>query len=108
MPKFLIEVHHPSAHEGCVRAIHALLTYGSHFITHADWGCGDGVHKSWLIVEVDCKDTAKCIVPPNFRGDAKVTELNKFSLQEVQGMLQKLSMEPEGFTDKTRSAKGNN
>ncbi len=93
MPRFLIEVSHPSAHEGCVRAVHALLTYGSHYITHADWGCRGGVHKSWLTVEVDSQDTAKCIVPPNFRGDAKVTELNKFSLAEVQGMLQKLSGE---------------
>ena len=93
MPRFIIEVTHPSAHEGCVRAVHALLNFGSHYITHAEWGCRDGVHKGWLIVDVDSKDTAKCIVPPHFREDAKVTELNKFSLEEAQRMLQKLSGE---------------
>ena len=93
MPRFIIEVTHPSAHEACLRAVHALLNFGSHFITHADWGCHDGVHKSWLIVDVDCKNTAKCIVPPTFREDAKVTELNKFSLQEVESLCQGLSGE---------------
>ena len=93
MPRFIIEVSHPTGTEACARAVYALLKYGSHYITHADWGCLDGVHKAWLIVDVDCKDTAKCIVPPNFRGDAKVTELTKFSLPEIESMLQKLSGE---------------
>ena len=66
------------------------------------------MHKSWLIVDVDCKNTAKCIVPPNFRGDAKVIQLNKFTPQEIQNLVQKLSMEPEGSPDKTRGAKVNN
>ena len=91
-----------------MRALHAILAFGSHYITQADWGCLDGVHKSWLIVDVDCKNTAKCIVPPNFRGDAKVIQLNKFTPQEIQNLVQKLSMEPEGSPDKTRGAKVNN
>ena len=91
-----------------MRALHAILAFGSHYITQADWGCLDGVHKSWLIVDVDCKNTAKCIVPPNFRGDAKVIQLNKFTPQEIQNLVQKLSMEPEGSPDKARGAKVNN
>ena len=93
MPKFLIEVSHFSDHEGCVRALHALVTYGSHFITHADWGCRVGVHKSWLIVEVDSQDTAKGMVPPNFREDTKVTQLNKFTRQEIEDLVEGLSSE---------------
>lgn len=93
MPKFLIEVSHSSNHEGCVRALDAILTYGSHYITHAVWGCRGGVHKSWLTVEVNCEDTAKGIVPPNFRRDAKVTQLNKFTPQEIQDLVQGLSGE---------------
>jgi hypothetical protein len=88
MPRFLIEVPHSSEHVACLRAIHALLSTGSHYVTHADWGCPDGVHKAWLIVEVDSKDDALCIVPPVFRSDTTVIELTKFSLQEARDMLQ--------------------
>ena len=98
MPKFLIEVSHPSDHEGCVRAVQALLTHWicsneSHYITHSDWGCRSGVHKSWLTVEVDSEDDAMRIVPPDFRRDTKVIPLNKFTLQEIQGLVQELSGE---------------
>ncbi len=94
MPKFLIEIPHSSEHEACVRAAHALLSIGSHFITNADWGCLDDVHKTWLTVEVDSKEDARRIVPPGFRSDAVVIEVNKFTLQEIQEMLQDLSGEP--------------
>jgi hypothetical protein len=44
MPRFLIQLSHRDEHEACVRALGALERYGSHFLTHADWGCKDGVH----------------------------------------------------------------
>ena len=96
MPRFLIEIPHSSEHEACVRAAHALLSIGSHYITNADWGCLDGVHKTWMIVEVDSKGDARQIVPPAFRSDANVIELSKFTLQEIQEMLQELSGEQPG------------
>ena len=106
MPKFLIEVSHFSDHEGCVRAVQALLTSwicsnDSHYITHSDWGCRGGVHKSWLTVDVASKDDAMRIVPPAFRRDTKVIQLNKFTLQEIQNLVQNPSMEPEGFPEKS-------
>jgi hypothetical protein len=79
-----------------LRAIHALLSTGSHYITHADWGCLDGVHKAWLIVEVDCKDDALHVVPPTFRSDTQVIQLNKFSLREADEMLREHSGEQSG------------
>jgi hypothetical protein len=91
MPRFLIEVPHSSEQVACIHAVHALLSAGSHYITHADWGCMDGVHKAWLIVETDCKDDALCIVPPAFRSDATVIGLTKFSLQEAEDMLREHS-----------------
>jgi len=87
MPRFLIEVPHSSEYEACVRAIHALLSSGSHYITHADWGCLDGEHKAWLIAELDSKSDAQRIVPPAYRYDAKIVQLSKFSLQEAEEML---------------------
>ncbi|MFB3777213.1 MAG: hypothetical protein ACE141_06355 [Bryobacteraceae bacterium] len=89
MARFLIEIPHSSEEVACTRAIHALLSTGSHYITHADWGCYDGEHKAWLIVDVDSRDDALHIVPPAFRVDARIVQLNRFSLQEVEEMLQR-------------------
>ena len=66
MPKFLIEVPHESEVVACARAVKVLLESGSHFLTHADFGCCDGVHKSWIVVDVDSKDEARHILPPAF------------------------------------------
>jgi hypothetical protein len=67
MAKFLIEVPHESEVVACARAIKVLLESGSHFLTHADFGCHDGVHKAWIVVDVDTKDEARNILPPSRR-----------------------------------------
>ena len=89
MPKFLIEVSHSAEHEACARVVQIFLRTGSHFLSHADWGCLDGEHKAWIIADVADKSEACCIVPPQFRPDAKVTRLNKFTMDEIEDILQK-------------------
>lgn len=84
MPKFLIEVPHESGGDACIKAIDVILRTGSHFFSHADWGCKDGEHKAWLIVEVNSKDEARGIVPVSFRNVAKIVQLNAFSEQEIK------------------------
>src|SRR5260221_2530586 len=85
--RFLIEVPHEPTTVACARAVETLLTAGSHFLTHADWGCKDGEHKAWIIVEVASKDAARAIVPPAFRSEAKIVQLNAFSLPEIEDIL---------------------
>lgn len=87
MARFLIEVPHESTTVACLHAVEVFLKTGSHYFTHADWGCRDGEHKSWLIVEVNSKDEAFAIVPPLFRSHAKVVQLNAFTLEEIQDFL---------------------
>jgi len=87
MPRFLIEVPHPEGVVACARAVDVFLKTGSHYLSHADWGCNDGVHKSWFVVEVDNKEEALTIVPPAFRANAKVVKLNSFSVEEIEGIL---------------------
>ena len=65
--RFLIEVPHEEATVACARVVDVFLRTGSHFLSTADWGCKDGVHKAWMVVEVDSKDEARGIVPPAFR-----------------------------------------
>ena len=82
--RFLIEVPHEPDMVACTRAVEAFLMAGSHFLTHADWGCKDGDHRAWIIVEVDSKDEARGIVPPVFRSQAKVTQLNTFTMRDIE------------------------
>lgn len=89
MAKFLIEVPHPEETVACARVVDVFLKTGSHYLTGADWGCKDGVHKSWMLVEVDGKEDALRIVPPAFREHAKVIQLNSFSMNEIDSILKK-------------------
>jgi hypothetical protein len=89
MPKFLIEVPHEAEAIACARAVQALLSFGSHFVTHTDWGCSDGVHKGWIVVDVDSREEARGLLPPAFRSDATVVQLNKFTLEEIDDVLAK-------------------
>ena len=88
MPKFLIEIPHSSEKLECLRSIAILLSSGSHFLTNADWGCYDGVHKAWFFMDAKNKEECLMIVPPAYRKDAVVMQLNKFSLVEVERLLQ--------------------
>jgi hypothetical protein len=87
MPKYLIEIPHGSEKFECLRSVSVLLSTGSHFITNADWGCMDGVHKAWFFMEAKNKDEVLMIVPPAFRKDTKISELNKFNLGDVNELL---------------------
>ncbi len=94
MPKFLIEVPHQADQQACARAVEVFRSTGSHFLTHADWGCLDGVHSAWIMVEVESKAEALAIVPPVFRPVAEVVRLNQFSMAEIEPMLRQ--HEPAG------------
>lgn len=89
MARFLIEVPHEAKPEACALAVKVLLSAGSHYLTHADFGCLDGEHKAWIILEVESKKDAQFLVPPVFRPRAKIVELNKFSLPEIDAFLAK-------------------
>ena len=84
--RFLIEVPHEGTMAACVRAVEVFLEAGSHFLTHADWGCKDGEHKAWMVVEVDSKDEARGIVPPAYRSHAKVVQLNEFTMKDLEDL----------------------
>lgn len=86
MSRFLIEVPHEEDESACVKAIRIFLRTGSHFLTKADWGCKDGEHKAWIIVDVDEKEEARAVVPQPYRSEAKVTRLSWFTLDESDGL----------------------
>lgn len=85
--RFLIEVPHEPNPVPCARAVEVFLKSGSHFLTHADWGCRDGEHKAWMVVEVGSRDEARGILPPAFRSQARIVQLNAFSMKEIEDIL---------------------
>jgi hypothetical protein len=89
MAKFLIEVPHDPDTAACARVVHVFLTSGSHFLTQADWGCMDGDHRAWIIVDVANKQEAVGIVPPALRASARVVGLNQFSIDQIEPILKR-------------------
>ena len=87
MAKFLIEVPHEANNETGVRAVRIFLETGSHWLTHADWGCRAGVHKAWISVDVESEEEARRILPPAFRPQAEIVQLNKFSMEEIDEIM---------------------
>jgi hypothetical protein len=87
MSRFLLEVPHSSDVVDCTRAVAILLRTGSHFLMRADWGCHDGVHKAWVIVEAETHDEARNIVPAEYRKTALVVKLNHFELDAMERFL---------------------
>ena len=89
MAKFMIEVPHEEETVACIRAVKILLESGSHFLTKADFGCLDGIHKAWIVVDAESKSEARNLLHPLYRNSATVVALNKFSLEELDQLLEK-------------------
>ncbi len=87
MARFLIEIPHEEEKIACARAVRILLETGSHVLTHAEFGCQDGDHRAWIIVDVDDRQEARNVLPPIYRDQARIVALNRFSLEEIDEML---------------------
>ena len=87
MSRFLIELPHAAETVACANVVKTFLSTGSHFLTHADWGCSDGEHSAWMIVEAASKEEARSIVPPPYRPDARIVSLNYFTMEQIDAIL---------------------
>ncbi|NQV14564.1 hypothetical protein HQ531_03830 [bacterium] len=83
MAKYLIEVPHAKNKDACVQAVRAFMAEGSHFLTHADWGCADDEHKAWLMVELDTKEEARRVLPALFRDQARIIQLEQYTYADI-------------------------
>jgi len=45
------------------------------------------VHKAWFFMEAENKNEALMVVPPAYRKDTRISQLNKFKLQDVKELL---------------------
>ena len=87
MPRYYIEIPHEEEEVACLKAIKILQETGSHFLTHADFGCMDGDHTARIIVELENKNEALNVVPRAYRDKTKVVELSSFLVEEIDNLL---------------------
>ena len=74
----------PHTQEDCKKAIAEVLATG--YITHFEWGCMDGEHTGWAILEAENAKQAQMAVPPAQRHSASIIRLTKFSPAEIEKM----------------------
>ena len=101
MPKFLVEVPHEPDTLACARVVKVFLESGSHFLTHAEWGCMDNVHSAWMVVEMDSKAEALAIVPPALRAGTRIVRLTHFRLDDIEDTIRR-HQPSGGSSDTTR------
>lgn len=94
--RFLIQVSHDPDPWACARVVETFLRTGSHYLAQADWGCTDGEHTAWMIVDAESKEEALQVVPRPFRREARVVRLNKFTLPELARLMRHHQRRPAG------------
>jgi ribulose bisphosphate carboxylase small subunit len=82
MERYIVISHHTG--EDCVKALKQVLAIG--YLTHYEWGCKDGVHTGWAILEAENKGEAMLSVPTFLRDKAQVVRLVQFDPDRVQKM----------------------
>ena len=82
MERFLVIA--PHTEEECKQALGQVLAAG--FITHFEWGCMDGEHTGWAILEADNAKEAMMAVPPAQRHRASIVRLTRFSPSDIEAM----------------------
>lgn len=74
----------PHTLEDCAKVIKVIETMGS--VTRWDWGCKDGEHCGWVVVEADTRDQAMLVVPSIERYKARAVKLARFTPEDVKKM----------------------
>ncbi len=90
MPRYLVQLTHEDDHTACVRSLEAIERDGAHLLTHLNWGCKTGIHSGWLIDEFASRDEAMQIVPPQFREEVRIVEVEQFSKDQIAVMVAEL------------------
>ena len=82
MDRYLVILPHTS--EDCRKVLKQIESIGA--ITHFDWGCKDGDHTGYVLLEAESKPQALMVVPTLERHQARVIKLNRFSPEEVRAI----------------------
>jgi hypothetical protein len=76
----------PHTPEDCVPDIDSILGHSKELLARFDWGCKDGEHVGWVVVEAGNEATARMMLPVAIRNKASVRAVNKFTPQDIEQM----------------------
>ena len=102
MPRFMIESSHASETPSepmsmaCVRAIDAAAAQGSHYLTRVQFGCEDGVHKSWIFIDAEDEEGARRMVPPVGRETAVIVRVRQYTPDQLRSVHYNTPMRERG------------
>jgi len=82
MAKYVVESTHTP--EECLNALDEMLEKGPDTLDKFVWGCHSGVHKGWAYVDADNEDEACAIIPKSSQEKTKVTEVSKFTPEQIR------------------------
>jgi hypothetical protein len=84
MSRYLIASGHRA--DECVRAIDATLTRGTSVLDKFVFGCKEGDHTGYAIVDVKSLSDALAMVPDFLQESACVTRVDKFTAADIRAM----------------------
>jgi hypothetical protein len=82
MERYMVESAHTA--NDCKKLLKDVLAAG--YITHFEWGCAEGDHRGWVIIEAESAEEAKMVVPSSHRPQATVIKLTKFTREQVENL----------------------
>ena len=80
MERFLVESPH-TAHD-CKLAVKQIHSMG--YLNNFQWGCKDGVHTGWAVLEAESAAQALAVVPAVIREKARAVKLSTFGSDMVE------------------------
>ncbi len=80
MNRYLVETKH--AAEDCHHVVEQFIYHG--FVMNFEWGCDDGVHTGWAMLESENEAEALLAVPAALRSKARAIRLSKYTPQKLE------------------------
>jgi hypothetical protein len=82
MAKYLVEVAHTDRE--CVWSLQRFLEDSPDGLALFQWGCKDGVHVGWAVLDAEHRFGAQTLVPQILRAKTRIVELCVFSPEEIR------------------------
>jgi hypothetical protein len=82
----LFEIESPHTKEECAAELQE-LQLRKEVLNKFVWGCSAGHHTAWALVEAQNENAARDLIPKMVRNKAKVTQVEKFTPEQIKDML---------------------
>lgn len=84
MANFMIEM--PHSDQQCLAALDQLAEQSTELLNNTWWSCMAGKHDGWAMVQAADRSEVRNMVPVALRDQVTITEVNKFTPDQIQQM----------------------